>query len=126
MDFLSNNEDMRVAAKSSIKQGLWAGSGAVAGGAVLGPVGGMIGGIVGSIVGYYKSDPYDGAMKAIYALEGDKQAKLVQEISGILIVAGAALESLETVGGFTSALQQFASQDAVRDNVWRACETALN
>lgn len=126
LDFLTNNDEMRSTAKSSIKQGLYAGTGAVAGGSLLGPLGGMVGGIVGSIIGYYKSDPYDGAIKTIATLDTARQQALVEEISGILIVAGAALESLETVGGFTSALQQFAAQETVRNNVWQACVTSIN
>jgi hypothetical protein len=56
INFLTNSRDMRQAARSSLKQAAYAGSGALAGGFLLGPIGGMVGGIAGSIISFVKSD----------------------------------------------------------------------
>jgi len=98
----------------------------VALGSIFGPLGGLVGGIAGSIYGFVRSHPYSGAVTAIMHLEKDRQTRLIEEISGILLVAGAAIESLEMAGGLTTALHQFASQDGVRDNIWNACVTSLS
>jgi hypothetical protein len=68
INFLTNSRDMRQAARSSLKQAAYTGSGALAGGFLLGPIGGMVGGIAGSIIGFVKSDGYDGALLTIYKL----------------------------------------------------------
>ena len=71
--FLTQSQQMRDTARSSVKQSLYAGSGAFAGSFLGGPVGGLVGGVAGSIVGYLKSDDYDGALMAVLNLEGDRR-----------------------------------------------------
>ena len=94
-------------------------------GGLLGPIGGLIGGVVGSIIGYYKADPYDGAIVAINQLEEQKRKRLVEEVSGILIAAGAVANNLSLAGGLANALEEFATQPVVRDQVWKACVNSL-
>ena len=110
----------RSTAAGSIKQGLTAGAGAVSGGVLFGPFGAMVGGIVGSIVGYYRSDDYDGAVKAVAALPDSQRDALVTEVGEILVSAGAAANMLAAQGGLLTALEEFAKQPAVRDQVWSA------
>ena len=71
--FLTESEEMRTAAKSSVKQSLWAGAGAFTGSILLGPVGGLVGGVAGSVAGFLQSDPYDGAVLAILKLHGEQR-----------------------------------------------------
>ena len=123
--FMTGNEEMKIAAKSSLQQGLWAGGGAIALGGLLGPVGGLIGGIVGSVIGFYKADPYDGAIVSINKLEESRRKRLMEEVSGILIAAGAVANNLSLAGGLATALEEFARQPAIRDQVWKACVNSL-
>ena len=64
-EFLQESRDMRLAAKNSVRQGLYAGDGAVAGGLLLGPVGGLVGGVTGSLVGFFQTPDYDGAVQQL-------------------------------------------------------------
>ncbi|GMI18401.1 hypothetical protein TrLO_g15671 [Triparma laevis f. longispina] len=123
IQFLNNSPSMRKTAGGSIKAGLYAGSGAVGGGVIFGPVGAMFGGIIGSIVGYIRGDEYDGAVKAAQALPPAQQEALVKEVSEILVSAGAASQMLMAQGGLLTALEEFAKQPAVRDQVWQAVVT---
>ena len=198
--FLTNNDSMREAAKSSFQQGLWAGGGALTLGLVFGPVGGLVGGIAGSIIGYFKSNPYDGAGECVLeggqndgvegnhtiggpglerlpppppptpsshafpfsfpslsslplspifspllfsfplpppcaflefsvvqlsALPASRKQVLLDEVSELLVSAGAVLGNLQLAGGLASALEEFATQPAVRDGIWRGCVAAL-
>lgn len=125
MNFLTNNSDMRAAAKSSIKQGLYAGGGAVAGGFLLGPVGGLVGGIVGSIAGFFKSEDYDGAVLTLVKLPEPQKRVLMQRVGEVLILAGAGASQIMTGPGFHDALVEFASRRSVRDDLWNACVQSL-
>eukprot|EP00529_Nitzschia_sp_RCC80_P037143 CAMPEP_0113500342 /NCGR_PEP_ID=MMETSP0014_2-20120614/32266_1 /TAXON_ID=2857 /ORGANISM="Nitzschia sp." /LENGTH=145 /DNA_ID=CAMNT_0000394649 /DNA_START=146 /DNA_END=580 /DNA_ORIENTATION=- /assembly_acc=CAM_ASM_000159 len=118
IEFLQGSSEMRSAAKSSLKQGLWAGSGAVAGGMFFGPVGGMVGGIAGSIVGFFKSDDYDGIVVQLCKLDERQQQTLVRDAGKILIKAGAAAQTMNSVDMFRDALLSYASQQQVRDELW--------
>jgi len=71
--FLTESQEMRIAAKSSLKHSLWAGAGAFAGAMMLGPVGGLVGGVAGSVAGFLQSDPYDGAVLAIIKIQGQQR-----------------------------------------------------
>mmetsp|Transcript_24497 Transcript_24497/g.37813 ORF Transcript_24497/g.37813 Transcript_24497/m.37813 type:complete len:142 (+) Transcript_24497:63-488(+) len=119
--FLTSSSDMRKTARSSVNAGLWAGGGAFAGAFMFGPLGGLAGGIAGSLAGFLKGDEYDGAVQAIVKLEEERRKVLIDEVTQVLITAGAAANALQIDGGFTTALRDFAQQDAVRDGVWRAC-----
>jgi len=121
IEFLTDNSEMRKAAKNSLQQGLFAGGGAVAGGILLGPIGGLVGGVVGSIMGFFHTDDYDGALQQIIKLEGVRKDMLLQAVSKVLVTAGATAQSFETAEAFRMALVQFASQRTVREQVWRAC-----
>lgn len=124
--FLTESSSMRQAAKGSVKQGLCAAGGAIAGGFVLGPVGGLVGGIGGSIYGYLTAGDYDGALVQIMALEKDKQSRLMSEVGGVLRAAGASAQQFDSPEAFRATLMEFASQGAVRDQIWRACIEATN
>lgn len=119
--FLTNNPEMRTTAKQSIQQGLYAGGGAVVGGMLLGPVGGLVGGVMGSLVGFWTADDYDGAVQQILLVRGSRKERLVQEVHRVLLQAGATARQFENAQAFRSALVNFASQRAVRDQVWKAC-----
>ena len=120
MDFLTNNPEMRKAAKKSLQQGLFAGGGAVAGGLLLGPIGGLVGGIAGSLVGFLRSTDYDGLLQQIGKVEDSRKAVLVQQVRQVLLDAGAT-GPLSSADEFRGALLNLASHGAVRDQVWRAC-----
>jgi hypothetical protein len=116
------NSEMRKAARGSVKQGLWAASGAVAGGFVLGPVGGLVGGIGGSVYGFLTAENYDGALVQIMALEKAQQERLMSEVGGVLRTAGASAQQFESPEAFRATLVEFVtSQHQVRDSIWRAC-----
>lgn len=121
MEFLTNNHDMRKAAKGSLQQALYAGSGTLAGGMLLGPVGGLVGGVAGSLVGYFRADDYDGAVQQILQLEGARKMRLVEQVHKVLVDAGASAQQFESPEAFRATLVEFASQRGVRDQVWRAC-----
>ena len=121
MEFLTENQDMRKAAQGSLQQSLYAGGGAMAGGLLLGPPGGLVGGIVGSVVGFFQSSDYDGALQQILRLEGARKSQLVQQVHRVLTDAGASANQFESAEAFRATLVEFASQRAVRDQVWRAC-----
>mmetsp|Transcript_12986 Transcript_12986/g.16961 ORF Transcript_12986/g.16961 Transcript_12986/m.16961 type:complete len:143 (-) Transcript_12986:704-1132(-) len=123
--FLTDNNDMRKCAKNSVKASVWAGGGAFAGAFLMGPVGGMVGGIAGSVAGFLTSDQYDGALQNISALEDERRKKLINEVTQVLIAAGATANSLQMTSGFGSALREYAQQDSVRDGIWRACINSL-
>jgi hypothetical protein len=72
-----------------------------------------------------KSDPYDGAVKAIVDLEAEKQAILLEEVAKVLVASGAMYNNLLLADGLSNALLEFAAQEGVRDNVWKACTNAL-
>ena len=78
MQWLTESDDMRKTAKSSLKQSIYAGGGAFAGSFIGGPVGGLIGGVAGSIVGFLKSDDYDGLLLAVSKIDDVHRTKLVQ------------------------------------------------
>lgn len=125
IDFLSNSQDMRRAAKSSLKQAAYAGGAALAGGFLLGPVGGMVGGIAGSVIGFLKSDDYDGAILSISKLDDSQKQVLMRRVGEVLVTAGASAQQLGTTETFRSTLVDYASQRAVRDNLWNACIQSL-
>ena len=124
MKFLTDSREMRKAATGSLKQGLCAAGGAVAAGFVLGPVGGLVGGIGGSIYGFLTAESYDGALIQIMALEKAQQGSLMSEVGGVLRSAGASAQQFESAEAFRATLTEFASQGAVRDQIWRACIAA--
>ena len=126
MQFLTESREMRQAAKGSLKQGLCAAGGAIAGGFVLGPVGGLVGGIGGSIYGFLTAGDYDGALVQILALENEQQERLMSDVGGVLRAAGAGAQQFESPEAFRATLMEFASQGAVRDQIWRACIQAAN
>uniref|UniRef100_A0A7S4SPI3 Uncharacterized protein n=1 Tax=Ditylum brightwellii TaxID=49249 RepID=A0A7S4SPI3_9STRA len=126
MHFLTQSQEMRKTAKGSLKQSLYAASGAFAGSFLLGPVGGLAGGVAGSVVGYLKSDDYDGALLEVVKLEGERRERLMKEVGKVLMSAGATARQLESAEAFRDALASFAEQEAVRDGVWRACLHAVH
>ena len=126
MQFMTESREMRHAAKSSVKQGLLAGTGAIAGGFVLGPIGGLIGGIAGSIYGFLNAGDYDGALVQIMKLEKDQQERLMKEVGQVLRTAGATAQQFESAEAFRATLAEFASQPNVRDGIWRACIEATH
>jgi len=71
--FLTQSHEMRAAARSALKQSIWAGTGAFTGSILGGPIGGLVGGVAGSIVGYMRSDEYDGALLQIINLQGERR-----------------------------------------------------
>jgi hypothetical protein len=125
IDFLTNSGEMRQAAKSSLKQAAYAGTGALAGGFLLGPVGGMVGGIFGSIIGFVKADDYDGAILAICKLEDEQKKILMRRVGQVLIAAGATAQQLNSSTAFRDTLVSLASQRSVRDELWNACVQSL-
>mmetsp|Transcript_12988 Transcript_12988/g.16964 ORF Transcript_12988/g.16964 Transcript_12988/m.16964 type:complete len:136 (-) Transcript_12988:704-1111(-) len=82
-------------------------------------------GIAGSVAGFLTSDQYDGALQNISALEDERRKKLINEVTQVLIAAGATANSLQMTSGFGSALREYAQQDSVRDGIWRACINSL-
>ena len=78
MQWLTESDDMRKTAKSSLKQSIYAGGGAFAGSFIGGPVGGLIGGIAGSVVGFFQSDDYDGLLLAVSKIDDEHRTKLLQ------------------------------------------------
>eukprot|EP00980_Cylindrotheca_fusiformis_P007241 scaffold1525_cov142-Cylindrotheca_fusiformis.AAC.41 len=125
MDFLQNSSDMRKAAKSSMKQALYAGGAALMGGFLLGPIGGMVGGVAGSIVGYFKADNYDGAVMCLNELEPEQKKLLVKRVGQVLVAAGATTSQLSTQTAFRDTLVNLCSSPGVRDDVWNACVQTL-
>jgi hypothetical protein len=131
MEFLSNNDEMKKATKNSLKFGLLAGGGAVAGGMLLGPVGGLIGGVTGSMIGFMQSDPYNGIVQQLVALEMSRKAQLMDAVKATLVDAGALRDS-NTLNAFSSAeafretLSYYASQRTVRDQIWKLCMDAIH
>jgi hypothetical protein len=123
--FLTNSREMRKSAKSSIKQSLYAGSGALAGGFLLGPIGGLVGGIAGSLVGFVQADEYDGALLAICKLEGARKQVLMQSVGSVLMTAGATAQQFETVEAFKNSLLELASHPNVRRELWNVCRQAV-
>ena len=121
MQFMTESGEMRKAAQGSVKQGLCAAGGAIAGGMILGPVGGLVGGIGGSIYGFMTATDYDGMMVQILKLESDQQKRLMSEVGGVLRAAGATAQQFESPEAFRATLTEFASQGAVRDQIWKAC-----
>lgn len=126
MEFLTNNNDMRKTGKQSLKQGLMAGGGAVAGGILFGPAGGLIGGIIGSVAGFLSADDYDGAVQQMTRLNDINKRQLVEQVYGILRKAGASSSNFESPDAFRAALVDFAEQQSVRDQVWRACLSSID
>lgn len=126
MQFLTESHEMRNAARGSVKQGLCAAAGAIAGGFVLGPVGGLVGGIGGSIYGFLTASDYDGALVQIMKLERDQQERLMTEVGGVLRAAGATANQFESPEAFRATLAEFAAQNSVRDQIWRACIEATS
>jgi hypothetical protein len=94
-------------------------------GALFGPIGGLLGGVIGSVIGYIQSDTYDGSVLILNKIEGDHRERLVQEVSDILIKAGAIASTLNANGGLGIALTEFATQTAVRDQIWGACVNGM-
>jgi hypothetical protein len=119
MEFLVNNVEMKKAATHSMQQGMWAGAGAISGGLLLGPIGGLMGGMAGSLVGFMRSGNYEGAVQQVMKLNAAEKTVLVTQVHEVLRTAGA--KDMLTAGAFQAALVQFASQGAVRDQIWRAC-----
>ena len=123
--FLTNSTEMRNTAKSSIKQSLYAGSGALAGGFMLGPIGGLMGGIAGSLVGFVQADQYDGALLAICKLQGDQKQVLMTSVGSVLMTAGATAQQFETVEAFRDSLVELASHPTVRRELWNVCRQVV-
>lgn len=129
LDFMTNNDDMKKAAKSSLKQGMYAGGGAVAGGLLIGPVGGVIGGITGSIIGFMQSDNYSGMLQQMMILDATRKSHLIDAVKATLINAGASSTDrsiFTSPDAFRATLAQFAAQRTVRDQIWKACIDAIN
>lgn len=125
LNFLARSSEMRTTARSSLKQSLYAGSGAFAGSLLTGPVGGLVGGILGSVVGYMKSDEYDGAIQAVRDLEEERKDELILAVGEVLKAAGASVGQLSTLEGYRESLLQFAEQGRVRDGLWEACVNSM-
>lgn len=125
MEFLLHNDNMRKTAKNSLKAGLYAGGGALTGALCLGPIGGLLGGVCGSIVGYIQSDPYDGVLKQMTALDPYRKERLMRDVRGVLTAAGATAIQLQTGDAFRAALVELAQRREVRDKVWKACLAAV-
>jgi hypothetical protein len=123
--FLTGSAEMRKTAKSSIKQSLYAGSGALAGGFFLGPVGGLIGGIAGSVLGFLQADDYDGAVLAICKLEDNRRQVLMKSVGQVLMAAGASAQQFQTSDAFRGALANLAARRDVREQLWNACAEAV-
>lgn len=125
MDYLSNSREMREVATSSLRQAMWAGSGALVGGFLLGPVGGLVGGISGSLVGFARSPSYDGMLVQLCQLNDEQKKMLLVRVGEVLITAGATAQSLDTTTAFRDALISYASQRSVRESLWDACIESL-
>jgi len=125
MEFLSTSNPMRQTATSSLKQSLWAGSGAMAGGMLMGPVGGLVGGITGSLIGYVKSSDYDGALVQLCKLDQSSKRELMTRVGQVLIAAGAATQGINTNQAFRDALLLYVSQSNVKEDLWNACLESL-
>lgn len=125
IDYLNNSHDMRQTAKGSMKQAAYAGAGALAGGMLFGAVGGLVGGIGGSLVGFFQSNNYDGIVLQLCKMDDRQQQTLVRDVGKILISAGAAAQSLNSVDAFRDALLSYASQRRVRDDLWTVCLQSL-
>mmetsp|Transcript_17639 Transcript_17639/g.29325 ORF Transcript_17639/g.29325 Transcript_17639/m.29325 type:complete len:163 (+) Transcript_17639:141-629(+) len=126
MQWLTESDDMRKTAKSSLKQSLYAGGGAFAGSFLGGPVGGLIGGVAGSLVGFLKSDDYDGLLLAVSKIDDAHRTKLLKEVATVLMVAGAQMKQLNSAAGLKEQLNRFVNQEQVRDGVWKACMKSMN
>lgn len=126
MEFLKNNNDMRKTGKQSLKQGLMAGGAAVAGGVMFGPVGGLLGGIIGSLAGFLSTDDYDGAVQQMMRVSDVNKRQLVEQVYSILKQAGASSSNFDSPEAFQATLVDFASQQSVRDQVWRACLSSID
>mmetsp|Transcript_20110 Transcript_20110/g.29398 ORF Transcript_20110/g.29398 Transcript_20110/m.29398 type:complete len:149 (+) Transcript_20110:110-556(+) len=120
MNFLSESH-MRDTAKGSIKQSLYAASGAFVGSFIGGPVGGLLGGVAGSVAGYFQSDDYDGVIVALAQLEKERQKTLVMEVYAVLKPFGATFQSMQNSDAFRETLHEFAKRDGVRNGIWNAC-----
>ena len=126
MEFLKNNNDMRKTGKQSLKQGLMAGGGAVARGMLFGPIGGLLGGIVGSLAGFFSADDYDGAVQQMMQVNDIHKRQLVEQVYSILKQAGASSSNFDSPEAFRATLIDFAGQQSVRDQVWRACLSSID
>ena len=144
--FLRESNDMRTAAKHSVKQGLWAGGGAVAGGLVAGPVGGLVGGVAGSVMGFFQSEDYDGAIQQLMQLPEAQQSRFVQAVTKLLAQyhltssnqrrsTGDGLDDddddmngffVNTPQAFRNTLSELAKRRDVRQELWRLCKQALD
>jgi hypothetical protein len=125
MDYMSNSREMREAATSSLKQAMWAGSGALMGGFMLGPVGGLVGGIAGSLVGFARSPSYDGMLVQLCQLNDEQKKVLLMRVGEVLIAAGATAQGMDTATAFRDTLISYASQRSVRESLWNACIESL-
>jgi hypothetical protein len=125
MDYLSNSREMREVATSSLRQAMWAGSGALVGGFVLGSVGGLVGGIAGSLVGFARSPSYDGMLVQLCKLNVEQRNILLTRVGEILIAAGATAQGMDSTDAFRDALIAYASQRTVREGLWNACIESL-
>jgi hypothetical protein len=123
--FLTGNRDMRKTARSALKQSMWAGGGALTGGLMMGPVGGLVGGIAGSLIGFFKADDYDGVVLQLSKLSQQQRQFLMAEVGQVLVAAGATTSQLASAESFRTALYTYAQQDSVRDEMWRACVSAI-
>lgn len=139
MDFLTNNPDMRTAAKHSLQHGLWAGGSAVAGGLLFGPVGGMVGGIAGSIIGFARSreqgnSSYDGIVQQLSKLHAVRRNRLVSAVWNIVqqqqqqqsTSTNTSTATLLSPERFRSVLVELAAQPRVREQIWRVCMDVVN
>ena len=143
--FLRESNDMRTAAKHSVKQGLWAGGGAVAGGLVAGPVGGLVGGVAGSVMGFFQSEDYDGAIQQLMQLPEAQQSRFVQAVTKLLAQyhltsnnqrrsTGNGVDDDDDMNGFfvntpqafRNTLSALAKRRDVRQELWRLCKQALD
>ena len=128
-EFLQESRDMRLAAKNSLQQGLYAGGGAVAGGLLLGPVGGLVGGVTGSLVGFFQTPDYDGAVQQLVKIPQVRQSKLLRAVGRVLSsnvgTGDAAIDFWESPETFRRTLAEYASRRQVRDEIWRLCTEAI-
>ena len=127
IEFLTNNDEMKKAAKNSLKQGLLAGGGAMVGGLLLGPIGGLIGGVTGSIIGFMRTENYEGAVQQILVLETTRKNHLIDAVKASLLDAGASgPRAFTSAENFRTTLNEYANNRAVRDQIWKACMEAIH
>lgn len=119
--YLTRSPEVHATTSRALKQAVYAGGGVLVGGVVFGPLGGLVGGIVGSFMGYAKSENYKGVVSHLARLNEDQRKTLLRKVGSVLTAAGATESQLSTAQNFRTTLINLASQDQVRDAIWKAC-----